>query len=237
MQTKSQPLNARAHRGQLGAGKGERGQRGWTWRRGAITGKALAIWAELPREAPKGAAPRPEGISFNRGLLKRHPVLKMGKKCLYLTGTRKISAPSSFTETRPILPSSLRWYPTHPVADEGNSPGGRLLVHSCSTYELLRSVPTYSLLPYSSSPYRLKRKVEISQMPPCAWNGFSAPSEQGQVNGTNGGSERWGEEGRERVATSQDTKPGNNPVFASLTKENEGPEPGWLELTVEKPLL
>lgn len=44
-------------------------------------------------------------------------------------------------------------------------------------------------------------------------------------------------EGRERVAALQDTKPGNNPVFASLTKENEGLEPGWLERTVEKPLL
>lgn len=235
MQTKSQPLNARAHRGQLGRGRGAKED--GLGEEGLSQGKHWPSGQSCRGRHRKERAPRPEAISLNRGLLKRHPVLKMGKKCLYLTGTRKISAPSSFTETRPILPSSLRRYPTHPVADAGNSPGGRLLVHSCSTYELLRSVPAYSLLPYSSSPYRLKRKVEISQMPPCAWNGFSAPSEQGQVNGTNGGSERWGEEGRERVATWQDTKPGNNPVFASLTKENEGPEPGWLELTVEKPLL
>lgn len=54
------------------------------------------------------------------------------------------------------------------------------------------------------------------------------------MEGTNGGSEE--RKGRERAALLRDTKP-NNPIFASLTKENEGLEPGWLELTVEKPLL
>lgn len=153
MQTKSQPLNARAHSGQLGAGNRGVGERmDLDLEKRGCPGKALAFWAELPREAPKGAGPRPEGISRNRGLLKRHPVLKMGKKCLYLTGTRKTSAPSSFTETRPILPSSLRRYPTHPVVDEGNSPGGRLLVilaqpmNCCGVFQLTPSSRTPHLL-------------------------------------------------------------------------------------------
>lgn len=45
------------------------------------------------------------------------------------------------------------------------------------------------------------------------------------MRGTIGDSEREGK-GRKRVAWLQeDTKPENNPIFASLTKENEGPEP------------
>lgn len=58
---------------------------------------------------------------------------------------------------------------------------------------------------------------------------FLPTSQQGQVKGTTEAL-RAGEEGRERAASLQDTKPGNNPVFASLTKKNEGLEPGWLEL-------
>lgn len=55
------------------------------------------------------------------------------------------------------------------------------------------------------------------------------------MEGTNGGSER--EEGQGESCLDARHKIGNNPIFASLTKENEGLEPGWLELTVEKPLL
>lgn len=61
----------------------------------------------------------------------------------------------------------------------------------------------------------------------CAWNRVAACFKQGQVEGTNQGSERGEGQGEAR----------NNPIFASLTKENEGLEPGWLELAVEKPLL
>lgn len=91
------------------------------------------------------------------------------------------------------------------------------------------SAPTHSLLwaVPRAAPYRWKGKVEIrSQIPRCCgWNSFSAASEQGQVRDTIGDSEREGK-GRKRVAWLQeDTKLENNPIFASLTKENEGPEP------------
>lgn len=38
----------------------------------------------------------------------------MGKKCLYLTKTHRALFPSSFTETRSSLSSSLRQYPNTP---------------------------------------------------------------------------------------------------------------------------
>lgn len=56
------------------------------------------------------------------------------------------------------------------------------------------------------------------------------------MTGTTGTSEKE-RKGRKRAASPQDTALGNNPVFASLTKENEGLGPAWLALTVENPLL
>lgn len=53
------------------------------------------------------------------------------------------------------------------------------------------------------------------------------------MEGTNGGSER--EEGQGEGCPAARHRTGNNPIFASLTKENEGLEPGWLKLSVEKP--
>lgn len=87
-----------------------------------------------------------------------------------------------------------------------------------------------------SAPYRLKGKVEIRSQAPrvCAWNTVSACFRSGSSGRHKRGSEE--RKGRGRAASLQDTKPGTT-LFASLTKENEGLEPGWLELTLEKPLL